>query len=85
MISYGIMSHMMSHDWCSPVKGIFNLGRLGTDLDCIGAMRGVFKQSIVRIEQLPRYFEEKLALRTTIVKPRSDENIKSYNRLKWPK
>ena len=61
---------MSSHDLCSPVEGIFNLGRLGTDLDCVGAMRRVFKQSIVWVEQLPRYFEEKLTLRTTIVKPR---------------
>ena len=50
-----------------PLVCVSNLCRLGTDLECVGTLGRVLEETVVRVEEEPREFEEEFSLRTSIV------------------
>lgn len=52
-----------------PLVVIVHESRHGADLDCVGVISRVLKQTIIRVEQLPGNQEEELPGRPTVVQP----------------
>ena len=53
----------------SPLMGVFNERRHRADLNGVRVVRGILKQSVIRVEELFREKEEKFTRRPSVVEP----------------
>lgn len=61
-----------------PLVVIVHKGRHGADLDRVGVISRVLKQTIIRVEQLPGNQEKELSGRPTVVQPVTHANTTKY-------
>lgn len=61
--------HTHTHTGSSPFMVVVHKGRHGADLDGVRVIGWIFKQAVVRVEQLSGHQEEKLSGGSTVVQP----------------
>lgn len=62
-----------------PLVVIVHKGRHGADLDRVGVISRVLKQTIIRVEQLPGNQEKELSGRSTVVQPVTHANMTEWH------
>lgn len=65
-------------DPSSPFMVVVHKGRHGADLDGVRVVGRVFKQAVVRVEQLSGHQEEKLSGGATVVQPADNTLTSAY-------
>lgn len=70
--------HSGSVSSSSPFMVVVHKGRHGADLDRVRVVGGVFKQAVVRVEQLSGHQEEKLSGGSTVVQPADNTLTSAY-------